>query len=244
MGDWVAKRFWTDVTVEAEGDGFAVRLDGRPVKTPAKVALTVPSAQMAEEIAKEWRAVDEKIDPTVMPFTRSANAAIDKVATQFHDVAQMLAAYGGSDLLCYRADSPDGLVARQTEGWDPLLDWADATFGARLAVTAGIMPVEQVDAALTALAQPLFDATAFELAALHDLIAMSGSLVLALAVTRRRLSAAEAWALSRVDEIWQAEQWGDDEEAVQAAEIKRSAFAHAANFYFLAHNPSGSDLDG
>ncbi len=234
MSAWVAKRFWTDVNVVEQDGGFAVQLDTRPVKTPAKAPLVVPTLAMGEAVAVEWRAVVEKIDPNVMPFTRSANAAIDKVAFQFHDVADMLAQYGGSDLLCYRADGPDGLAQRQADGWDPLLDWAHETFGARLNATVGIMPVAQDESALRALTAPLFDATPFELAAFHDLIAMSGSLVLALAVTLRRLSADDAWALSRIDETWQAEQWGRDDDADQVAEIKRTAFVHAANFYQLA----------
>ena len=231
MSDWAAKRFWTDVAVVPEGTGFGIRLDARPVKTPAKAALIVPTEQLAEAIAQEWRAVDEKIDPNVMPFTRSANAALDKVAVQFEDVATMLAAYGGSDLLCYRADSPEGLVARQTDGWSPLLDWAERRFSARLHITAGLMPISQDDAALSALSAPLFSATAFELTAIHDLVALSGSLVLALAVIDRHIDHHDAWQLSRLDEIWQAEQWGADDEAQKAEEIKRMAFCHAADFY-------------
>lgn len=235
MSAWAAKRFWTDVSVVEDGAGFSIRLDARAVKTPAKVPMIVPSRAMAQAIADEWALVDGQIDPTAMPFTRSANAAIDKVATQFVEVADMLAAYGGSDLLCYRADSPQGLVTRQTEGWDPLLDWAHETYGARLVTTAGVMPVTQAETALSALKKPLYDATEFEMAALHDLIAMSGSLVLAFGVTQRRLTPAQAWDLSRIDEVWQAEQWGEDEDAAQTAEIKRLAFNHAADFYFMAN---------
>lgn len=238
MSEWAAKRFWTDVTVGDLGGSFAVRLDGRAVKTPAKTELAVPTAALAEAIAEEWRAVDGAIDPEVMPFTRSANAAIDKVATQFDEVAAMLAAYGGSDLLCYRAQTPDVLIKRQADSWDPLLNWAYDTYGARLATTQGIMPIDQSDAALSALSAPLFAATPFELTAIHDLIALSGSLVLALGVTQRRLSADEAWALSRLDEQWQIEQWGEDEDAAQAAEIKRQAFAHAAILFEMVQKPS------
>lgn len=234
MNDWVAKRFWTDAAVAREDGGYTVHLDGRPVKTPAKAPLLVPTHAMADAIADEWRAVETKIDPNVMPFTRSANAAIDKVAVQFGEVADMLAAYGGSDLLCYRAATPKGLADRQSAGWDPLLDWADQTYGARLVVTVGLMPVPQESGALAALTKPLYTATSFEMAALHDLIAMSGSLVLALAVTQRKLTPSEAWSLSRIDETWQAEQWGVDDGAAQAAEIKRKAFDHAASFYFAA----------
>lgn len=239
MSSWVAKRFWTDVSVVEQEGGFAVQLDTRPVKTPAKAPLVVPSREMGHAIAEEWRAVDEVIDPTVMPYTRSANAAIDKVSVQFGEVAEMLAAYGGSDLLCYRAESPAELVDRQSQNWDPLLLWAEETYGGKLVPTQGIMPISQDEMALKSLTLPLFSATAFELAAFHDLIAMSGSLVLALAVTQRRLSADEAWKISRLDETWQEEQWGVDDDAVQVAEIKRTAFMHAAGFYLMANAGSG-----
>jgi len=234
VSEWAAKRFWTEVDVVPVEGGFAVQLDGRSVKTPAKSALIVPTQTLGEAVAEEWRAVETGIDPEVMPFTRSANAAIDKVSVQFDEVANMLAAYGGSDLLCYRATHPDPLIDRQAAQWDPLLDWADATFGARLVPTAGLMPVDQPPQALSALASPLYDATSFELTALHDLIALSGSLVLGLAVAKGRLTADEAWSISRLDETWQAEQWGQDDEAEQAAAVKHHAFAHAAIFYNLS----------
>ena len=236
MNAWAAKRFWADVTVAPDDGGFGIRLDERPVKTPAKATLIVPTRALGDAIADEWRAIEGTVNPNVMPFTRSANAAIDKVTIQFGEVAEMLGAYGGSDLLCYRAATPDGLVQRQCAGWDPLLDWADETFGARLASTTGIMPLQQSQAALKSIAAPLFAATAFELTALHDLIALSGSLVLALGVTHRRLAPNDAWALSRIDEDWQAEQWGIDEDAAQMAEIKRAAFEHAANLYQMVQN--------
>ncbi len=234
MSEWAAKRFWTSAGVEEGPEGFSVMLDGRPVKTPAKAPLCVPTPALAEAVAAEWNAVAEKIDPNVMPFTRSANAAIDKVATQFDAVVEMLAAYAGSDLLCYRAEAPAELVALQNKGWDPLLDWADEEFGARLITTAGVMPVEQSNAAVRALTAPLQAATPFEMAALHDLISLSGSLVLAHAVTRGRLSPEEAWTLSRLDEDWQSTQWGEDAEAAQAAAVKRSAFLHAARVHELS----------
>lgn len=240
MSDWAAKRFWTDVHVEPENNGFGIRLDGRSVKTPAKAPLVVPTSALAQEIAAEWAKVDVKIDPNVMPFTRSANAAIDKVAAQFDEVAEMLAGYGATDLLCYRADSPAGLVERQDAGWGPLLAWAADTYGAQLKTTIGLMPIEQDEAALRAISAPLFKATTFELTAIHDLVALSGSLLLALSVTAGKISPLEAWSLSRIDEKWQAEQWGEDEDAVRTEGIKRVAFIHAANFYQLVQNtPDG-----
>lgn len=236
MSEWAPKRFWSDVTIEHQAAGFTIKLDGRAVKTPAKAALVVPTRALAEAIAAEWRQVDEKIDPSKMPFTRSANAAIDKVSHQFDEVVELLAAYGGSDLLCYRAESPMELVERQARLWNPLLDWAARTHSARLEVAEGVMPVHQDTTALQALRAPIEQANPFELTALHDLIALSGSLVIALAVIGGRLSHQEAWAVSRLDENWQEEQWGVDEEASQAAEIKQQAFAHAAFFYDAAQN--------
>jgi len=230
MSEWAAKRFWGEATVVEDGDQFSVQLDGRSVKTPAKAPLVVPTQAIAKAIAAEWQAVEEKIDPSVMPFTRSANAAIDKVTPQFQEVADMLAAYGASDLLCYRADAPAELVMRQAKRWDPILDWAHETFGGRLMPTAGLMPVEQDTDALSKLTAPLYNATPFELTALHDLISLSGSLVLALGVTSRHLEAESAWSLSRLDEDWQIEQWGVDDEAATDTEIKRLAFLHAADF--------------
>lgn len=243
MSAWTAKRFWKDVDVVEQEGGFAIQLDGRPVKTPAKSALTVPTRAMAEAIAEEWRSVDKTVDPNVMPFTRSANSAIDKVAVQFDEVAKMLAAYGGSDLLCYRAESPEELVQRQSENWDPLLDWAQETYGARLKTTVGVMPVAQDETTLSVLTAPLFEATPYELAALHDLIAMSGSLVLALCVTQRRLTPRQAWDVSRIDEDWQIEQWGADDDAAQVVEIKKTAFLHAANFYEMADTGPFRQID-
>ena len=233
MSEWKAKRFWKEATFEPVEGGWQVLLDGRPVRTPAKAALVLPSERLAQAIAAEWQAQGEKIDPRAMPATRTANSAIDKVAVQHEEVAAMLAAYGGSDMLCYRAEGPAELVARQSADWDPLLDWAETRFGARLAVTAGVMPVAQDAAALERLAAPLREMDPFALAAFHDLVALSGSLVLAHAVTEGHLGASEAWRLSRLDEEWQIEQWGEDEEAEALAQVKRAAFHDAARFWSL-----------
>lgn len=234
MSAWAAKRFWTDVNVVEDNGGFAIQLDARPVRTPAKAPLIVPTRPMAAAVAGEWAKVDGVVDPNVMPFTRSANAAIDKVAVQFDEVAEIIAAYGGSDLLCYRAENPADLVARQAAGWDPLLHWAADTFGAELRPTAGVMPIDQPAAATAALTAQVEAQTSFELTALHDLVAMSGSLVIGLAVAAGRLDPDAAWAVSRTDEQWQIDQWGDDDEALATTRIKQSAFAHAAAFYRMS----------
>lgn len=233
MSAWKAKRFWKQATVEPTDSGFTVRLDGRPVKTPAKTLLVVPTRALAEAVAAEWEAQQGTVRPETMPFTRSANSALDKVTPQFDAVVDMLAAYGGTDLLCYRATGPEALVARQAAAWDPLLDWSAATLGAPLRAVAGVMHIAQDPASLAALHGPVAAMTPFQLAAFHDLVAISGSLVLALAVTHGRLSTPEAWRLSRIDEDWQIEQWGDDEEAAELSAVREADFHQAGRFYAL-----------
>lgn len=235
MSGWKAKRFWKEATVHEDAAGFGVKLDGRAVKTPAKTALNVPSRAMAEAIAAEWDAQEGKVDPFTMPVTRSANAAIDKVRTQAAEVAELIAAYGETDLLCYRAETPEALVARQAAAWNPWLDWAETRFGARLDATRGVIPVAQPEPALQALAARVALCDEWELAALHDLVSITGSLVLGLAVAEGALSAAEAWEISRIDEHWQIEQWGEDEEASEQAALKKQALLHAERFWALRH---------
>lgn len=233
MTGWVAKRFWSDVAVVPEGDGFAVVLDERPVRTPLKARLAVPTRGFAEEVAREWAAQEGEIRPVTMPATRLANAAIDKVSAQRDEVVTMLAGYGATDLLCYRAEGPSTLVERQRMGWDPLLAWSAEALGADLATGSGVMPVQQREADLRRLREPIEAMDDFALAAFHDLVALSGSLVLAHAVAQGRLSAEEAWRLSRLDEDFQIEEWGEDEEAAEAAAHRRQAFLDAARFHAL-----------
>jgi chaperone required for assembly of F1-ATPase len=227
MSEWKLKRFWkTAAPAEAEG-GYTVKLDGRSVRTPAKALLVVPTLAFAEVIAAEWNAQDEEIDPQTMPFTRSANAAIDKVATQHREVASLLAEYGESDLLCYRAEDPDALVSRQAATWDPYLEWAAETLEARLVPVEGLTPVPQDAAALTRLSARTHALDPFTLTAFHDLVSLTGSLVLGFAALLGAKPGAEIWAASRLDEIWQIEQWGADEEAEEVAKRKQSDFLHA-----------------
>lgn len=233
MTGWTAKRFWTQATAEPCQGGYTVRLDGRPVKTPAKAPMIMPTLALAEAVAAEWQAQEGVVKPETMPCTRSVNSAIDKVAPQFDEVADLIAAYGASDLLCYRATEPAALIARQAEAWDPMLDWAARTLEAPLVATAGVMHIGQPAESLDRLAAQVRALSAFELAALHDLVAISGSLVLGLAVIRGRITAETAWTLSRIDEDWQAELWGEDDEAAQTAAVKRAALIHAARFFAL-----------
>lgn len=233
MSAWKAKRFWTASAVVAVYGGWTVQLDGRAVKTPAKTLLVVPTEGLAQAIAAEWDAQQGEVKPDTMPYTRTANSAIDKVAVQFDDVATMLSAYGGSDHLCYRATGPEMLVARQAAGWDPLLAWAAQSLDLHLTVTAGIMHIAQPEAALARANALVARLNPFQLAAFHDLVALSGSLVIALAVIHGRLDPQAAWSLSRIDEDWQIEEWGADEEAAELTAIKHEAFLQAARFYGL-----------
>lgn len=234
MSDWAAKRFWKETATVSVDGGYAIALDGRQVKTPAKAALVVPTAEMAAAVAQEWDAQTGKIDPMTMPVTRGANAAIDKVAVQKDEVVAMLGAYGDSDLLCYRAAGPQELVSLQAQQWDPLLDWTAKVFGVRLQTAHGVMHFPQDPDGQVRLTAELHNMSPFHLAAAHDLISLSGSLVIALAVTHGRLSAPEAWALSRVDEEWQITQWGEDDDARALEQIKAKAFANAARFYAMS----------
>jgi chaperone required for assembly of F1-ATPase len=234
MTEWKLKRFWTEASVSEAVGGYAVLLDGRGVKTPAKTSLVVPTVELARAIADEWDAQEGTIDPTTMPFTRSANAAIDKVTHQFDEVVNLLAEYGETDLLCYRADSPIELTQRQAQAWDPLLGWAKDTLGADLSPATGVMFVEQPARSLNHLKTVLLDQSAFQLTAAYDLISISGSLILGLAVCKGEISAQEAWDLSRIDEMWQIEQWGEDEEATEVAEIKANSMRHAGRFFAMS----------
>ncbi|KAF0116323.1 MAG: ATP12 ATPase [Rhodobacteraceae bacterium] len=233
MSVWAARRFWTTATVVPTEGGFAVQLDARPVRTPRKAPLILPTAALAEAVAAEWQAQGDAVDPSTMPFTRTANSAIDTVTAQFDVVAQMVADYGASDLLCYRAVDPADLIEVQARGWDPLLDWAAESLGARLRTTAGIVHVAQPPESLAILNGLVRTLTPFRLAAFHELVAISGSLILALAVQRGRITAEEAWAQSRIDEDWQTALWGEDEEAAEVARGKRAAFLQADRFYRL-----------
>lgn len=231
MAEWVQRRFWQAAEVVPADRDYAIVLDGRAVKTPAKAPLVLPTRTLAERIAREWQSQGDAIDPATMPFTRSANAAIDKVGPQFEAVAEMIAAYGETDLLCYRAEAPEALAERQRAAWDPLLSWAESRFGAPLRVTCGVVPAAQPPASIEALAARTRAMTAFELTAFHDLVTLSGSLVIALAVVEGQDAPDALWQRSRIDEEWQRQQWGPDAEAEANAEARREAFFHAAEFH-------------
>lgn len=233
MSNWKTKRFWKEAVAEPCMGGFTVRLDARAVKTPLKADLVLPTLAMAKAIAAEWDAQTGLVKPQTMPVTRAANSAIDKIVPQFEDVAALLAAYGASDLLCYRATGPQALVTRQAQAWDPLLAWSADTLHAPLLATAGVVHIAQPEQSLARLGGYVTGLDPFRLAGLHDMIAISGSLVLALAVTRGKVTADEAWALSRLDESWQQELWGIDEDAAEFETHRRAAFLEADRFYQL-----------
>lgn len=216
-GEWKARRFWTTTAVEPVGDGWQLRLDDRALRTPGKLPLLLPTQALAQAVAEEWEAQQDVIAPATMPLTRAANSAVERVAPQFAQVAGMLAEYGGTDLLCYRAVHPAELAAQQAAQWDPLLDWAAQELGAALRVTQGVIPVAQDPGALARLRARLDALSPWQLTAVHDLVTLPGSLVLGLAVLHGRLDAAAAHALSRLDDEHQAALWGRDPEADAAA---------------------------
>ncbi|KFI27593.1 ATPase [Haematobacter missouriensis] len=233
MSEWRPKRFWKATSVLAEGNDYGVALDGRPLRTPARQPLRVRSRALAEALAAEWEAQQEHVAPETMPLTRMANSAIDKVTGQRDAVAEIVGDYGGTDLLAYRAEAPAELVARQADRWDPLLLWAGEALAAPLSVTTGVMFKAQPPATLAQLEARVATFDPFELTALHDLVALSGSLILGLAVAEGRLAPEEAWDLSRLDEDWQAEIWGRDEQAEAQAAQRRTDFLDAARFMSL-----------
>jgi chaperone required for assembly of F1-ATPase len=233
MSNWRPKRFWTRAVVAPDAGGFVVLLDNRKVMTPAKQPLILPTQPLAALIAAEWEAQTGLVDPEMMPVTRMANSALDKVVPQYAEVAGLLAAYGETDLLCYRATHPPALIARQEQAWDPVLDWAASALSAPLRSTRGIVHVAQDPAVLSGLMDQVLALGNFRLAAFHDLVSISGSLVLAFAVARGHLTAEVAWRLSRIDEDWQISLWGEDEDSAAAAALKQRAFHQASQFYSL-----------
>jgi chaperone required for assembly of F1-ATPase len=229
----VVKRFWKEVRVIPQADGFAVTLDGMAIKTPAGEALVLPAAPLAEAIAGEWQAQGEMVNRAALRLTRLANTAIDRVRPSPGDVVDAIAAYGRTDLLCHRADGPDVLRQRQADQWQPVLDWAAADLGVRLLATEGVMAAPQHAAALARLRDEIARHDVHHLAALQHLTALSGSVILALAVLHGRLDGATAWAAARLDEDFQAELWGRDAEAEARAIARKADFDAAARYLAL-----------
>ncbi len=224
------KRFYQAAAATAEG---GIQLDGRPVKTPGRQDLAAPTAMLAAAIAAEWNAQGDRIDPRSMPLTGLANAAIDRIAPDKAAFADGLATFGESDLLCYRAEAPAVLVARQSSEWDPILAWARRRYDIDFAVTAGIVHVPQPANTVAQLAQAVHGRDAFALAGLSPLVTVSGSLVIALALAEDAIDFEIAWAAAVLDELWQIEQWGDDAEAIKALATRRADFEAGYRFLTL-----------
>lgn len=221
------KRFWKTADVVASGDGWGVALDGRPVRTPERAALTVPNAALATAIAAEWNQQGDTVDPRAMPLTGLANAAIDRVGPDPARFADSLALFAENELLAYRADHPPSLVAHQAAQWDPWLAWARTRYDVDFVTVSGIMHQPQPAATLARMQAAYRAHDAFRLAALHPVVTISGSAIVGLAVAEGAMDAAAAWAIGHLDELWQAEQWGKDPLA-EAAHAARQADLAAA----------------
>lgn len=224
------KRFYKAVDVTPER---GITLDGRPIRTPGRLALVLPGEALAEAVAEEWRGQGDEIQPHTMPLTGLANAAIERVSPDTASFARGLAVYGESELLCYRADSPPDLVARQSEEWDPILDWARSRYDASFVLVSGIMHQPQPSETLARLAEAVAARDAFELAALSPIVTISGSLVIALAILDDAITPETAFDKAHLDELWQAEQWGEDDLALDARAARRSDFLSACRFLDL-----------
>lgn len=226
------KRFYKGVSVSEIDGEFAVLLDGRPVKTPSKRGLVLPTQRAAELVAAEWQAQETEINPGKMPLTRLANTAIDGIANEVDAVFDDMLKFAGTDLLCYRADSPENLVIRQSEVWDPVVRWAADELGARFILVAGIMHHEQPETALAAITEAMqAEKDAFRLASLHTMTTLMGSAILVAAYAYGRLTAEEAWKAAHVDEDYQIDLWGTDTEAEARRAARWTEFSAAARFY-------------
>lgn len=222
------KRFYKAAEAAETESGFAIHLDGRPVKTPGKALLLLPTAELAKAVAAEWDAQEKVINPANMPLTRISNSAIDAIETRFDEVADDITRFCGTDALCYRAGEPDVLVSRQNELWDPVLNWAEELLGTRFVLIGGIIHQDQPADLLAAFRKRLDSLTPLQLAALHTATSLAGSAVLALALAEGRLSADDAWEAAHVEEDFNIERWGEDAEAAQIRAYKRAEFDAAA----------------
>lgn len=218
------KRFYEAVEVGPGEGGLEILLDGKPVRTPAREILALPAKTLAQAIATEWEAQGDKIAPETMPLTRRAYSAIDGVRVREREVVEDIVSYAASDLLCYRADSPEGLVEMQCTHWDPILKWARDEFGADFETCTGVSHIAQSEASLGKI-RAVFETRGFlELTPLHSMTTLVGSALLTLAHTQGRLSADEIWAAAHVDEDWQISRWGEDEEATERRAARRAEF--------------------
>ena len=224
------KRFYKQVSVAPSDGGFAVELDGRPVKTPLKRALVMPGEAMAQAVAAEWDAQGTHVNPAAMILTKLANTAIDRVAGDEARIIGEIVDFAGSDLICYRADRPEGLVSRQAAHWDPVLDWARVAHGCKFVCVAGVMHAEQPSASLETLRAVLAGEGAYLLTAIHNLTTLTGSALIAMKLAAGALAGEDAWIAAHVDEDWQIEQWGEDEEAQARRALRKADFDATVSF--------------
>lgn len=235
-GHNLPKRFYKDVAVSGEGHGFGLLLDGKAVRTPGKAPLTVPTKALAEGIAEEWRAQGDRIDPTTMPLTKMANSAIDGVVGRTEAVVDDILAHARADLLCYRADGPQGLIEAQAEQWDPVIAWAADALHAPFNLAEGVVHAVQPESSIAALRTEVEKLDAFGLAALHIMTTLTGSALLPLAVVLKRLDPDAAWKAAHVDEDWQISRWGQDAEAKARRAARRRDFDAAARALELSES--------
>ncbi len=224
------KRFYQKVSVSPD---LRILLDGKPVHTPGRLPLVLPNTALARAVAKEWEAQGDVILPSSMPFTGLANAAIERISPDPGAFAANLSVFAESELLCYRADGPEPLVARQAELWDPVLAWARTRYDVSFTLIAGVMHQPQPSAMIARLSDVMMARSAFELAALSPIVTISGSLVVALAVFEGELEPAVAFDVSHLDELWQAELWGEDDLALGQRTSRRTDFLAACTFLNL-----------
>jgi chaperone required for assembly of F1-ATPase len=227
------KRRYTAAGVVPAGDLFAVALDGKAIRTPAKRDLLVPTRALAAAIAAEWQSQGDEVKPHTMPLTRLASTAIDLVAQRRQQVVEEIVNYAGSDLLCYRAEHPPELIAREHAVWQPLVDWATLRYDAPLIVTSGILPVRQLPETMRAFAAAVDAYDPLLLTALHAITTVAGSLVIALAVLEGRLDAIDAFAAAQLDETFEIEKWGEDEEQNERRAALKDDIAAAVSFVAL-----------
>jgi chaperone required for assembly of F1-ATPase len=227
------RRFYKGAEIVSHGQGYRVALDGRTVTTPAKRDLILPTAALAAAIAGEWNTQDGDVRRAEMPLTQIANIALDRVGPQRVSIVDQIAAYAGTDAVCYRAARPPELTLRQQQVWQPLLDWAALRYDAPLEVTAGVIPIAQPAASLNAFAIAVAEHDDFALAALHLATAACGSLVIALALVEGRLDPGGAFAASQLDESFEIEAWGEDAEQAQRRQALAGDITAAANFLSL-----------
>ena len=229
-----AKRFYDKVAIGREDGAFTVLLAGRPVRTPQGGVLRLPTAALAAAIANEWGRQGDILRPETMPLTRLAATATDRIAVLRQTVVDAVVDYAGTDLLCYRAEAPADLVALEDRTWQPLLDWAAERWGARMVVSAGVVPVRQPAHAMQALRRAVDQASDLELAALSCVVQASGSIIVGLAVLEDRIDADTAFATALLDEEYQAERWGIDAEAERRRREIATEIRAAASFLALA----------